>query len=857
MSRFGLTAHRNDSCLSVQSALTEGYAGRTRPIQFVLPLETRLTPPHLNLYRHLIRLNGFLLFLALSTGSLFGQDDEDEGRGDAIVSEKDAVDLVEDSSVREAISRRPDLSFANITIDGEDSRRSLDSISADSVTSVEVMKAVTPDQDADSRGGSISLKTRPAYDQDRISTKIGLEAKYGSMEENWGRETELSIGGPINKKKTVGGRLSVQIEKDRDNEQYILKDWFRRNVDGESHIALKEMMLYDLNEWIDRNEVSAALDVKAGESLRFFWRGSYQDLEDSEYRPHFKYRFNKGTFTAIDSEGANIENAEIERGHHAYASETELLESSLGGEWTQGDLEANFKYTYQDESETPLYHSNFDFVMPGVDLRYDLDDRRFPQVEIENGLGFEDLERYAFEDVSLRERSISESDTIASANLKWKNVLGNENVSLRFGGKSRERDSSIDYQTTYYDTYSGPGAFTLERVRSEDVGIQILNGRYRLDTLTDGQKVNAFLQDNLDQFRYDERRSRERSDPSTYQVDERVDAFYGMVDFEVGKWRGILGLRQEETSISFRSNEVLLGPDTLDKDSDGDFEETVYLGTNPTEGSSQYDHVFSNAHFRYKWNERTTFIASYTNTIKRPLYGEVVPYRNVRLEDREIEEGNPGLSPTLYENLDVSMDVRVGSSGLVSIELFDRTIDDFIFSRESIVVGGVYDGFERQRQENGSSGSARGLSLTWNQPITFPILPDGLSLNANYNALDTEIEYPSRPGEALPLTRSPESEVKFALKYEKEKLFVQLKWDYETESIYRVASSPREDRYAGPSKGVDVSLSYKLQPKTRLYFEFQNATNEPLLDFYEGDPFYHRYYRIRPWTLNTGMKFEL
>ncbi|MGK0239236.1 MAG: hypothetical protein ACI92G_002711 [Candidatus Pelagisphaera sp.] len=56
---------------------------------------------------------------------LYGQNDEGEKRSDTIVSEKDAIDLIEDSSVREAISRRPDLSFANVTIDGEDSRRSL------------------------------------------------------------------------------------------------------------------------------------------------------------------------------------------------------------------------------------------------------------------------------------------------------------------------------------------------------------------------------------------------------------------------------------------------------------------------------------------------------------------------------------------------------------------------------------------------------------------------------------------------------------------------------------------------------------------------------------------------------------
>ena len=91
---------------------------------------------------------------------------------DTIVSQKDEVSLVKDSSVAEAVKRRPDLNFANVTIDGESSGVSLSSLQAEDVESVEVMKAVTPDLDADSRGGSISLKTRPSYNQKKRATSI-------------------------------------------------------------------------------------------------------------------------------------------------------------------------------------------------------------------------------------------------------------------------------------------------------------------------------------------------------------------------------------------------------------------------------------------------------------------------------------------------------------------------------------------------------------------------------------------------------------------------------------------------------------------------------------------------------------
>lgn len=805
-----------------------------------------------------MRCNGLaILLIGVVCNGALGQAEVETSRSDAIVSEKDEVELVTDSSVSEAINRRPDLSFANVTIDGEDSRRSLDSISADSVTSVEILKAVTPNQDADSRGGSISLKTRPGYEQKSISTKIGIETTYESLIGELGHEVNFSIGGPLNKARTVGGRLSLGIEKEKEGGDYTSKDWFRRNVDGVSQFALKELKVYDSREWNSTKELSASLDIKASDAFRLFWRGSYRNLSSREDRPHFEYRLNAGDYDAIDADGANVSGVEVERGFHQFQTETELTESSIGGEWERGDLEADFKLTYQDESTSPIDHLNLDFVMSDVDVRYDIENPRFPSVTITNDKGFNNAEAFDFEDFSMRDRWSNETDSIVSSNLKWKNVLGNEHLSMRFGVKSRARDEEVDSETSYYDSYSGAGGFNLAAVLLNDPGNDVLMGNYLLDTKADGPLTKAFVADHFESFRYDERRSRERSDSVSHQVDEQIDAYYGMFDLEVGKWRALVGLRQEDTSISFQSNEVLIGADRLDKDGDGDFDEVVYLGTNPTTGSSDYGHAFPNAHYRYKWNDRTTLIASYTNTIERPEYGDVVPFRQVKLEDREIEEGNPDLRPTLYTNIDLSLDVRVGDDGLVSLELFDRKLDDYIFSRESFISGGIYDGFELQRQENSSNAKLKGASITWSQPIAMPFIGEGLSFNANYVMLDTEIEYPARPGEILPLTRSPDSELKFALNYEREKLFVQLTIEQEDENIYRVARNPEEDRYYGPSSLMDLSLSYKLQDKTRWYLEWKNIKNESFWDLYEGDPSRPTYYRHRPWRVHTGMRFEL
>ena len=384
-----------------------------------------------------------------------------------------------------------------------------------------------------------------------------------------------------------------------------------------------------------------------------------------------------------------------------------------------------------------------------------------------------------------------------------------------------------------------------------------MGGEYLIDLKVDNDAALDFIDANLSDFAYNERRSRENSDATSYFAEETVDSYYGMMDFKSGKWRSIVGLRQENTSVRFNSNEVLLGKDVNDKDGDGNVDEIVYLSTTPTYGSTEYGNAFPNAHVRYRWNDRTTFIASYTNTIQRPFYSQIVPFRRVDLEDREIDEGNPDLDPTLYANIDMSVDVRVGDQGLMSFELFDRQIDDFIFQSESVVSGGLYDGFILERQEKSASAQMRGMKLTWNQPVRLPLISDGFSFNANFVKQETELEYPARPGEVLPLSRRPDNELKLALNYETDKIFAQLKIDHEDETIYQVASNPAEDVYIAPSKYMGLNVSYKLPKKSRLYVEWRNMTSEPYFATYEGDPTRSASYRIRPWRVTTGMKFEL
>ena len=766
---------------------------------------------------------------------------------DTIVSEKDEVNLVKDSSVAEAVKRRPDLNFANVTIDGENSGVSLSSLQADDIESVEVMKAVTPDLDADSRGGSISLRTRPTYDQKNRTTSIEGALYYDSIDSATGYRTKLSFSGPLNEARTWGARASISYRDSPYANNTLYQDWDLESVDGKDEFVIRDTGFGHYERDTADLSYSFALDYKASDSFNFFWRNS---IDNTDYVTHFnvyKYRLFRGDYTLVNAQGGEVEGADIRNSVWKYSTRADEAESTLGGVYEANNLLVDFRITYKDDETEYLNYFTTDYVLKDVDFRYDLNDPRFPETTVTNGKDLNDASAYVFEDLGDRYYLGDESDIIGAINLKWDGLLNKRNAFIKAGYKSRSRENTRISQVNVYDGFNGSN--TLANALSEKTLPDILEGRYRLDTLPDPDAAEAFFVQNKEDFILNERRTHENSDPNNYTVNETVDSLYGMINFEWGNWRTILGVRSESTHIDFIGNEVVLG-----QDSQG---QTVYLETNPVPGESKYDELFPNAHFRYRWNDRITLIGSFTNTIDRPSYTYIVPYRRVNLEEQEIEEGNPALRPSLFTNYDLSVDIELPSQALLSVELFNRSVEDFVFSRKQIVETGIYKGFEAERYENSASADIKGATLTWRQPLDSFLLPDGLSLNANYTKQKSEIEYPARPGEILPLTRTPDQELKVTLSYQGEKFFAQVRYAYEDLIPTRIAGNRNEDTFLLPNDQVDLSFTYQLKKNIRLFADVQNIMNEPYYDRYEGSTTRPAGFRHLPWTMSSGVRVEL
>ncbi|MGY8716753.1 MAG: hypothetical protein ACKVI3_03085, partial [Verrucomicrobiia bacterium] len=140
-----------------------------------------------------------------------------------IVQEGNKIELVEDASLDEALDRRPDLAFANVSLDQENSGVSLSSIPAQAVAKAEVLKSATPDLDADTRGSILRVKYKPSYELKKRIATGRVFTRYKDIYQSFGSLGDISWAQPIGE--NAGIRATFEAENiERGSDSYDV-DW--------------------------------------------------------------------------------------------------------------------------------------------------------------------------------------------------------------------------------------------------------------------------------------------------------------------------------------------------------------------------------------------------------------------------------------------------------------------------------------------------------------------------------------------------------------------------------------------------------------------------------------------------------
>lgn len=129
--------------------------------------------------------------------------------------------------------------------------------------------------------------------------------------------------------------------------------------------------------------------------------------------------------------------------------------------------------------------------------------------------------------------------------------------------------------------------------------------------------------------------------------------------------------------------------------------------------------------------------AAWSRTVARPTFHEFLPIESVSQDTGILRRGNPNLSETGIDNMDLSLDWNVSDSFRTRAAVFRKHLADPI-----VVVQRVDLGQNSNTYVNGDSGLISGLELegSW-KSAHFPI-----SLTGNYTFIDSTLRYQVNQG---------------------------------------------------------------------------------------------------------------
>ena len=758
---------------------------------------------------------------------------------------------------RYVVVRGIDSNLNNVTIDGqavgspqgEGRAVALDAVPADLISRIEVVKAVTPDMDHGAIGASVNISTPSAFD--REETFVFASANYGYNEKS-GESPEgasLLFGTKLGDAKKWGVVLGTSYS----NRQYRSDRlsggaWQRR---GDFFVPVTQsLFLYGMDR--TRLGFNGALEFRPREGVEFYLRGTHNTFNDYEERQLSDIE----TLGTLSNQTATSGRFSGGRGTKEFRLNdfTQTIGSyTFGGRYESGAGELDFSVGVGLAREDTPERVDWEFrsSTTAFPLTYDTSG----ELPVYNhGDNYFRPEAYPFRRVRRRMDDEREDSLSAAVNYRREATWIGENGYWKVGARGVNRDRFVDRTN---DNYVGAqtfhfGSFDFTLPEPSD----FFQGRIRTGPLMNYPALEKFLRDRPEFFRRDSVSSLNDSTLNDYAVDETVLAGYAMAGVDTRFGSFLTGVRLEHTDGDYNGLELRPSPQPLRR-------------------SNTYTNVLPGLHWRFAPDRAWVLRSSWTNTIGRPNFPDIVPTRDFNFEEiaanrflGSLSGGNPDLKPYESMNFDIAAEYYLSASGLISVGVFHKRIDNPIYTRGDLLENITFESrtFERlstSRPENADSGKITGVEFNFQQQFTaLPSPFDGLGFSLNHTIVDSEVQITSNPTlgrtDKLPFFKQADTISNVALFYEKYRVSLRLAVSRTGDYLTGISGTPggEFDSYRTERTLWDAKATYRLSDRWRLFGEWQNINDEPLAN-YSGSPGRVTANEIYDWTVNFGFNWSL
>lgn len=327
---------------------------------------------------------------------------------------------------------------------------------------------------------------------------------------------------------------------------------------------------------------------------------------------------------------------------------------------------------------------------------------------------------------------------------------------------------------------------------------------------------------------------------NSYVIDESIVSAYAMLklDSSLGGMplRGNLGVRAAQTEQKSSGHASVSG-------------ETL-----PVSFTSDYTDVLPSVNFALNLTNDLVTRVAVAKVITRPDLQDLAPRLTFNSGDvNTATGGNPNLNPFEAWQYDATLEWYFNDVGALSAGIFYKDISTFIQTQKSDL---LFDGvvYELTSKVNGSNAEVTGVELAYQQ--VFDSLPapfDGLGLQANYTYTDSSAVYvdgdESVKGDLEDVAKNSYNLTGF---YEKGPLGVRFSYSWRDGVLNQIGTNNLATENKAKFGSLDFSGSYAVSDAVTVFVEGINITNEVQQDFVAEDEF--RSYTDYGRTYSIGVR---
>ena len=789
---------------------------------------------------------------------------EDKRQSEAIIDAISSDDLgrLPDKNAAEAVARLPGVSISQdqgegryvsirgsspnlnaVTLNGlavgtveENSRRvPFDILGGELLGSIEVVKAVTPDLEANAIGGSINVKTPSPYDFDgplfgRVTGSISDDEFSGFNPFS----VNAQLGGKFGSAENIGVLFGISYtDRHYFTKGLYVDDW--REVAGvdrglpESH----KFNLYDLSR--KRLTFTGNIEFKPDADNLYYFRALWTDADESEIRYRNRNYFGRSLGNIVlagDGSSGTYTDQRMRFELRAEDKERRIGNFAVGGENAFDNFEVEYAVSYVDNHKSEPNQS-WSFQGNVSSGTFDMDPYIFDVFPASGPLTSR-ADEMGLRSYSEQELADDDKGWQGKLDVKYNLNAASYDGYLKAGALFRSMEKSQDDGgASYGDGSGGTAAFNagLPGLLSGDQLGGVIKGKYfgvgprlSLDGLRTFTAANinnpAVLELDVDGTLAD-------GVLGDFQTKEDIFAGYFMGSATFGEWTLLGGLRIEHTDVSSTSFDFLNGTTATEVNRGGG-----------------YTNILPSIHVTYRSVAMPIVLrGAWTNTIGRPEYSSITARRIVsRVEsdpgvfDGSVNQGNPDLKAFESMNFDLSAEYYIDGGGVISVAGFYKDIDGFIFN-EQIEQTNVtfenqfYDQLITTTPRNANKGKIKGFEAQYQQQFSFLPWPlNGLGASASITIVDSSISVPGR-ADKLPFIGQADTTYSITGFYQLGPFEAVLSYDWADDILVDVGGDTDSDIYDENYGRLDLRTIYRVNDNINVFLDVLNINNEALGEF--------------------------